>query len=265
MAAGFAVFVLDPLRPKSGQPQIPRNPWNAGTLEWSHDIPEEAWGVRSIPHVTTRYPLWDRRRWSRMDAGRYYLPDAPRAARHFRDLGHRRRAGAVQRHLTDLDHPARGGLHRRRLHLPTFHIYWPAIPSARRRWVASCGGSDRHRPPARNRNLRRGPRPDPADPCRRSCLGRLVGDVDHHAGDAIAFASLIFGFFFYRRRISRLRPRPAPPWLVGLAAIAFAATWALTVGACRLNRGGRSALRAIARSSHRWLPRAAALIGSVLI
>ncbi|MEC9104873.1 MAG: cbb3-type cytochrome c oxidase subunit I, partial [Pseudomonadota bacterium] len=59
VAAGFGVFVWDLIRPKKDQPQIERNPWDAGTLEWSHDIPEEAWGVRSIPHVTTRYPLWD--------------------------------------------------------------------------------------------------------------------------------------------------------------------------------------------------------------
>ena len=39
IAAGFAVFVWDLLRPKGGQGQVPRNPWDAGTLEWATPSP----------------------------------------------------------------------------------------------------------------------------------------------------------------------------------------------------------------------------------
>ena len=32
------------------------NVWNAGTLEW---LPNHVFGLRSIPLVTSREPLWD--------------------------------------------------------------------------------------------------------------------------------------------------------------------------------------------------------------
>src|SRR5690606_13047119 len=38
LAAGFAVFVVDVLRPKSRQPLAERNPWGAGTLEWASEM-----------------------------------------------------------------------------------------------------------------------------------------------------------------------------------------------------------------------------------
>ncbi|TIU04892.1 MAG: cytochrome ubiquinol oxidase subunit I, partial [Mesorhizobium sp.] len=75
-AAGVLVVVLDVLRPKHRQPRGELNPWNAGTLEWISE-PEENWGVRSIPIVRSRYPLWDQKDLARkVNEGRYYLPDA---------------------------------------------------------------------------------------------------------------------------------------------------------------------------------------------
>src|SRR5688572_13551109 len=59
LAAGVAVFVWDVLRPKRKQALSPRNPWNAGTLEWLTEMPGKPWGVRSIPEIDHRYPLWD--------------------------------------------------------------------------------------------------------------------------------------------------------------------------------------------------------------
>jgi cytochrome c oxidase subunit 1/cytochrome c oxidase subunit I+III len=83
IAAGFAVFAWDLLRPKGEDERTPRNPWFAGTLEWTHEVPEDpGWGVRCIPYVASRYPLWDQPRIvERMDAGRYYLPDAEEGLR----------------------------------------------------------------------------------------------------------------------------------------------------------------------------------------
>ncbi len=83
IAAGFAVFAWDLIRPKGDDERTPRSPWNAGTLEWSHDVPEDpGWGTRSIPYVTSRYPLWDDPKIvERIDAGRYYLPDAEEGLR----------------------------------------------------------------------------------------------------------------------------------------------------------------------------------------
>ncbi|MDX3924794.1 MAG: cytochrome c oxidase subunit I [Shinella sp.] len=75
-ASGVLVIVFDVLRPKHRQPRTKVNPWNAGTLEWLAQ-PEENWGVRSIPVITSRYPLWDQPHLAREIAeGRYYLPDA---------------------------------------------------------------------------------------------------------------------------------------------------------------------------------------------
>ena len=59
LAAGFAVFVWDLVRPKGKQPYSERNPWGAGTLEWLQEMPAQPWGVRSVPEIDSRYPLWD--------------------------------------------------------------------------------------------------------------------------------------------------------------------------------------------------------------
>ena len=63
--------------PKKKQPLSERNPWNAGTLEWIPKMPPENWGIRSIPEIDSRYPLWDQPNFERdVDEGRFYLPDA---------------------------------------------------------------------------------------------------------------------------------------------------------------------------------------------
>lgn len=72
-ASGVLVVVVDVLRPKHRQPRETRNPWNAGTLEWLNE-PEENWGVRSVPTVTSRYPLWDQPKLAdTVNAGLGYL------------------------------------------------------------------------------------------------------------------------------------------------------------------------------------------------
>ncbi|GAD55432.1 cytochrome c oxidase polypeptide I / cytochrome c oxidase polypeptide III [Limimaricola cinnabarinus LL-001] len=133
VAAGFAVFAWDIVRPKKDQPQIERNPWGGGTLEWSHEVPETKWGVRSIPHITSRYPLWDQPKLvERMDAGRYYLPDAEEGLRETivtsvidaRPIQVQRVTGPA--YVTIWAAVFTGGA----FILPTFHIYGPAIVSA---------------------------------------------------------------------------------------------------------------------------------------
>jgi cytochrome c oxidase subunit I+III len=46
-------------------------------LEWLEKMPpNKPWGIRSIPIVTSRYPLWDQEDFERdVDEGRFYLPD----------------------------------------------------------------------------------------------------------------------------------------------------------------------------------------------
>lgn len=80
-AAGFLTVVADMLRPRK-DPYADRNPWNAGTIEWSGEIPDQPWGVRSVPIVKSRYPLWDQPGFvDDMDKGRFYLPDAEEGKR----------------------------------------------------------------------------------------------------------------------------------------------------------------------------------------
>jgi cytochrome c oxidase subunit I+III len=71
-AAGVAVFLYDLVR--NLRPTLTEsagNIWNAGTLEW---LPNEVYGVRSVPRVTSREPLWDEPGIvKRVEAGEFYL------------------------------------------------------------------------------------------------------------------------------------------------------------------------------------------------
>ncbi len=82
LGIGVAIVTWDIVRPKGKQPLSPRNPWNAGTLEWLPAMPPESWGVRSIPEIDSRYPLWEQSNFVRdVDQGRFYLPDAEEGKR----------------------------------------------------------------------------------------------------------------------------------------------------------------------------------------
>lgn len=82
LGIGVAIVAWDIIRPKRRQPLAPRNPWKAGTLEWLSASPPESWGMRSIPEIDSRYPLWDQANFVRdVDQGRFYLPDAEEGKR----------------------------------------------------------------------------------------------------------------------------------------------------------------------------------------
>ncbi|HEX7227188.1 MAG TPA: cytochrome c oxidase subunit I [Candidatus Binatia bacterium] len=82
LAAGLAVVFWDIVRPKKKQPYAARNPWQAGTIEWTQEMPGKSWGIRSIPEIDSRYPLWDQANFVRdIDQGRFYLPDAEEGRR----------------------------------------------------------------------------------------------------------------------------------------------------------------------------------------
>lgn len=79
-AAGFLVFVWNCLRP-TGE-VAPRNPWRAGTLEWHSPLDNGPWGLRSIPQIESRYPLWQQPDLARtIDEGEGYLADAAEGKR----------------------------------------------------------------------------------------------------------------------------------------------------------------------------------------
>ena len=70
-------LALSPTRAKS-----PRNPWNAGTLEWLALPDDEDWGIRSVPLIESRYPIWDQKDFvAKVDEGRFFLPDAEEGRR----------------------------------------------------------------------------------------------------------------------------------------------------------------------------------------
>ncbi len=243
IAAGFAVFLYDLLRPKGHQGQIPRNPWSAGTLEWSHQIPEESWGVRSIPHITSRYPLWDQDRIvERMDAGRYYLPDAAEGKRETLVTSV---IDASPLHVQRVTGPAwvtlwaaafTGGA----FIFPTFHLYTPAIVSGA--FAVVCviwwlWTSTARIPEAEMKDAGLGLRlPTFASgPQAPGWWGMWITML----GDATAFASLVFGFFFYWTARTDFPPEGAdhavPLW-VAAGAVLLVASWAATLGARQWNR-----------------------------
>lgn len=81
LGLGVLLFLIDLARnfrpSKSGGSGS--NVWNSGTLEW---LPSGDYATRSIPVVTSRYPLWDQPRLADdVAAGRYYLPGAPTGGR----------------------------------------------------------------------------------------------------------------------------------------------------------------------------------------
>jgi cytochrome c oxidase subunit I+III len=79
VAAGVAVLLWDWLywHRKAGR-DAGYNPWNAGTLEWHTPTPSTNFGLRSVPIVTSNYPLWDELDLpDRIDRGEFYLADSP--------------------------------------------------------------------------------------------------------------------------------------------------------------------------------------------
>jgi len=80
LAAGFLLLVFDCVRPRRAA--APRNPWAAGTLEWLAPLPAPGYGLRAIPEVGSRYPLWDDETLSaRIDRGEGLLADAEEGRR----------------------------------------------------------------------------------------------------------------------------------------------------------------------------------------
>ena len=80
IAAGVALFFFDLARTfRFTFGDNPDNPWNAGTLEW---LPTGTYQARTIPHITSREPLWDQPELSKhVEEGRYYLPGNPTGGR----------------------------------------------------------------------------------------------------------------------------------------------------------------------------------------
>ncbi len=82
LAAGVLVFVVNVVHSRLSHSNSPSNPWNAGTLEWAIRMPIRPWGMRSIPDVHSRYPLWEQPGLlEHITEGRGYLADAEEGKR----------------------------------------------------------------------------------------------------------------------------------------------------------------------------------------
>ncbi|TIM60253.1 MAG: cytochrome ubiquinol oxidase subunit I, partial [Mesorhizobium sp.] len=211
------VVVFDVLRPKHRQPRGEFNPWNAGTLEWISE-PEENWGVRSIPIVRSRYPLWDQKDLARkVNEGRYYLPDAEEGWREGlvttvldAEPVQVLRVGGTS-HVTIVSALSLGGA----FIALTFH-WW--IATALAAIICFCAviywlwtGTD--------------------------SVGWWAMFITM-VGDGTAFASLVFGYFFYWTIHANFTAGIAGPdavWSL-VAASLFAAAWGLMVAARTVNR-----------------------------
>jgi cytochrome c oxidase subunit I+III len=245
-AAGFLVVVWDVLRPKGREPYPARNCWNAGTLEWLAEVPGEPWGVRTVPLIESRYPLWDQKNFMRdVDEGRFYLPDAEEGERETLITSS---IDAEPEQCLRLAGPSflpmiaavfTGGA----FIFPTFHMYAATLISA----VLALGAIVLW--------LWTGTAMIPEKPEKDVGLGlrlplyasgpRSVGwwaMFITMLGDMTAFFSLVFGYFFLWTVRADFPPEPSPGpgliWpLLGLALLL--AAWLLTLLARGWNRGGK--------------------------
>jgi len=76
LALGVLVVLADMARNALGHgTPAPQNPWRAGTLDW---VPNGNYATRSIPQISSLYPLWDNPQLPReIEAGGHFLPGAP--------------------------------------------------------------------------------------------------------------------------------------------------------------------------------------------
>uniref|UniRef100_UPI00082F19FD cbb3-type cytochrome c oxidase subunit I n=1 Tax=Sphingomonas sp. CCH5-D11 TaxID=1768786 RepID=UPI00082F19FD len=242
-AAGMLIVVIDlclsPTRSKAK-----RNPWNAGTLEWLAEPENEPWGVRSVPLIETRYPIWDQPDFMRkVDEGRFFLPDAEEGRREtISTTVLDARPLAVVRLATPSVLPmltafALGGV----FILTTFHFYWAALASGvvtlglvlAWLWTTAEIPEKSCKPIGHGLEL-------PLYLSGPQAPGWWAMFITMLA-DATAFAGLVFGYYFFWT-VHPVFPPPDMPgpgitWpmvALGLAAV----SWAVTIAARELNRRG---------------------------
>jgi cytochrome c oxidase subunit I+III len=256
-AAGVAVVVVDLCLSPRRKPAA-RNPWAAGTLEWlaQPKTEENDWGVRSIPLIESRYPLWHQPDFVRqVDEGRYFLPDAEEGKRELmittvldaQPLQVARVGGPTA--VPMLAAFALGGV----FILTTFHFYVAAAVSGIAAlaiilwWLATGTGIIPEKP---EKHAGRG-LVLPLYSYGPASSGWWAMFITMTA-DATAFGSLVFGYFYYWTIHPEFPPQgqpglagPGAQWpMIALALVAGG--WALTVVARETNARGRIALARLA-------------------
>jgi cytochrome c oxidase subunit I+III len=248
LAGGFALVLIDVcLSPR--RRLAPRNPWNAGTLEWLARPRQGQWGVRSVPLIESRYPLWDQPGFvTNVDEGRYFLPDAEEGKRELmvtsvldaEPLQVARVGGPTA--VPMLAALALGGV----FILTTYHLYRTALVSGVATlavilwwlWTGTCVIPEK-----------------PAKHAGRGILLPLHASGPASVGwwamfitmvaDATAFGGLMFGYFFYWTIHADFPPQgvglmgPGAQWPT-TALVLLLVGWALTIAARELNSRGRA-------------------------
>jgi cytochrome c oxidase subunit I+III len=242
-AAGVLIIVVDVVRPKRHQPRGEQNPWNAGTLEWLNE-PEENWGVRSIPIIESRYPLWDQEDLAKKtNAGAYYLAGASEGRRETlitsvldaQPMQCQRVAEPSA--ITILTAVLLGSV----FVALTFELWIVVLLSgigtlAAILWWLWTGTGEI--PEKHTKDVGLGLRLPlySSGPASVGWWAMFITMV----GDGTAFASLVFGYFFYWTVHSDFTAgQDGPGWQWPMAALAlFATAWAATLAARELNTRG---------------------------
>jgi cytochrome c oxidase subunit I+III len=249
LATGILVFLWDIVRSTRKTVYSERNPWSAGTLEWLTEMPSKPWGVRSIPEIDGRYPLWDQPNFVRdVDEGRFYLPDAEEGKRETlvttpidaQPVQCLRVGGPT--FVTMFAALFTGGL----FVFSTFHWWWLALASgvaalaAILIWLWS-GTAVIPEKPQKDVGLGLTLPIYTSGPVSVGWWAMLITML----GDLTAFISLVFGYFFYWTARPDFPPDPATGpglWWPFVALTLLLGSWLLTIMARRWNRADASVL-----------------------
>jgi cytochrome c oxidase subunit I+III len=251
LAGGIAIVLWDVIRPKRNQPVSERNPWGAGTLEWVAEMPNESWGIRSIPEIDSRYPLWEQPDFVRnVDEGRFFLPDAEEGSREtLVTTAVDARPVQCLRILGPSFVPFSAAVFTGGIFIfSTFYMWWWAIGSA----VLTIGAllvwfwtGTALIPEKPEKDVGLGLRL-PIYVSGPSSVGWWAMFITM-LGDMTAFVSLVFGYFFYwtsRPDFLNEASGPGVTWpLVALGA--GTAAWALTLAARYYNKRSAPAFYAL--------------------
>lgn len=247
LGIGMFAVVVDVTLHRRRQPRGELNPWNAGTLEWVSE-PEEKWGVRSIPRITSRYPLWDQKGLAEeVKRGDWYLPDAKEGRREtlvtsVLDAEPEQVLRVAGTSYISIISAVTLGT----VFVALTFKWWilslfsgVAFLAAIVWWLWTGTG---HIPEKEEKDVGRG-LSLPLYASGAKSVGWWAMFITM-VGDGTAFGSLVFGYFFFWTIHQDFTVGLAGPGLFWpMAALAlFAASWAATVGAREVNRRGKVGL-----------------------